>query len=60
MVFIVMHTDKAVHKSSGSKKPEERILLKPLPFSNKRTALEMAKREVKCNFYYTIMYFKHV
>ena len=40
-IFIIIHTDKS------AKKPEERGALKPLA-SNKRTALEAAKKEVIC------------
>ena len=49
MVFIVMHTDKAI------KRPLP-LPLKPLPSSNKSEALEMAKGEVKCNSYYAIVH----
>ena len=58
MVFIVMHTDKAIKKpedkSSSCKKPKKR--LKPLPSSNKSAALEMVKREVKCNSYNAVVH----
>ena len=60
MVFIVMHIDKAIKKPedkiSSCKKPEQRLPLKPLLSSNKSAALEMAKREVKCNSNYAVVH----